>query len=114
MYTFISVLILIVCILLILTVLVQNSKGGGLASNFSASNQIMGVKKTTDFLEKFTWGLAASLLILCLAAAMAIDNTTIQNPNQSKIEKQLQQNATTTQPAFPVMNEKKDTDTKKK
>lgn len=111
MYTFISVLILIVCILLIMTVLVQNSKGGGLASNFSASNQIMGVKKTTDFLEKFTWGLAATLLILCLAAAMSIDRTTA-NTNQSQIEQQLQQEETTNQPAFPVQNNNTTEDTK--
>ena len=58
MYVFISILILIASILLILIVLIQNSKGGGLASGFSSSNQIMGVRKTTDFLEKATWGLA--------------------------------------------------------
>ena len=52
MYVFISILILIASILLILIVLIQNSKGGGLASGFSSSNQIMGVRKTTDFLEK--------------------------------------------------------------
>ena len=55
MYVFISILILIASILLILIVLIQNSKGGGLASGFSSSNQIMGVRKTTDFLEKATW-----------------------------------------------------------
>lgn len=49
MYVFISILILIASILLILIVLIQNSKGGGLASGFSSSNQIMGVRKTTDF-----------------------------------------------------------------
>lgn len=54
MYVFISILILIASILLILIVLIQNSKGGGLASGFSSSNQIMGVRKTTDFLEKAT------------------------------------------------------------
>jgi len=51
LYIIISVLIFIVCILLILVVLVQNSKGGGLASSFSGSNQFMGVRKTADFLE---------------------------------------------------------------
>ena len=50
MYVFISILILVAAILLILIVLILNSKGGGLASVFSASNQIMGVRKTTDFL----------------------------------------------------------------
>src|SRR3954469_3529990 len=62
----ISFLIVLVCILLILVVLVQNSKGGGLASSFSSSNQVMGVRKTADFLEKATWTLAASLLILSI------------------------------------------------
>lgn len=72
MFIFISVLIFIVCVLLILIVLVQNSKGGGLAANFSSSNQVMGVRKTTDFLEKATWTLASALLVLCVAAAAAI------------------------------------------
>lgn len=64
MGSIISILIIVVCILLILVVLVQNSKGGGLASSFASSNQVMGVRKTADFLEKATWTLAASLLIL--------------------------------------------------
>jgi len=58
--------ILIICILLIIVVLVQNSKGGGLANNFSSSNQVMGVRRTADFIEKATWGLAITLLVLCL------------------------------------------------
>jgi preprotein translocase subunit SecG len=62
MYVLVSILILIICILLILIVLVQNSKGGGLASNFQSSNQYMGVRQTTDFLEKSTWTLAIALL----------------------------------------------------
>lgn len=68
MYIFISVLVLIASILLILIVLVQNSKGGGLASGFSSSNQIMGVRKTTDFLEKATWTLAGIVLVLSVIA----------------------------------------------
>jgi preprotein translocase subunit SecG len=66
MGTIISILIILVCLLLILIVLVQNSKGGGLASSFASSNQVMGVRKTGDFLEKATWTLAVSLLALCL------------------------------------------------
>ncbi len=66
MATIISILIIIVCLLLVLVVLVQNSKGGGLASSFSSSNQVMGVRKTADFLEKATWTLAISLLALSL------------------------------------------------
>src|ERR1035437_758453 len=66
MGSIISVLIVIVCIFLILVVLVQNSKGGGLASSFSSSNQVMGVRKTADFLEKATWTLAVALLVLSI------------------------------------------------
>jgi preprotein translocase subunit SecG len=69
MSTLISIAIVIVCILLILVVLVQNSKGGGLASSFSSSNQVMGVRKTADFLEKATWSLAIALLALSLLSA---------------------------------------------
>lgn len=72
MYTFIVILILIVSIVLALVVLVQNSKGGGLAANFAAPNQIMGVRKTTDFLEKLTWGLAIALVVLSLIATITI------------------------------------------
>ncbi len=57
MYVFLSILIFIASVFLILIVLVQNSKGGGLASGFSSSNQIMGVRKTTDFLEKSDMGI---------------------------------------------------------
>jgi len=79
-YILISVLILITCILLILVVLVQNSKGGGLASNFAGSNQYMGVRKTADFLEKTTWSLAIALLILSLFSIFVIPrNTDVQS-----------------------------------
>lgn len=71
--TVISVLIFIVCGLLMLVVLVQNPKGGGLATGFSGSNQMMGVRRTTDFLEKATWGLAAALLVLSVASTAAIN-----------------------------------------
>ena len=71
-FIFISVLILIACVLMVLVVLVQNSKGGGLASSFSSSNQYMGVRKTADFLEKFTWGLAIAILSLSLLSIAVI------------------------------------------
>jgi preprotein translocase subunit SecG len=72
MYTLITVLIFIICILLVLIVLVQNSKGGGLASNFQASTQVMGVRKTADFLEKATWTLAGALLVLSIMGSAFI------------------------------------------
>ncbi len=71
-YIIVSVLILITSILLMLVVLVQNSKGGGLASNFSGNNQYMGVRKTADFLEKSTWTLAIVLLVLSLFSIFVI------------------------------------------
>ncbi len=78
MYKLIVILILITCVLLAIIVLIQNSKGGGLAANFSSQNQIMGVRKTADFLEKATWTLAIVLVVLSLAATIAIprNNTT--------------------------------------
>ena len=75
MYIAVSILIFIVCALLILIVLVQNSKGGGLSSSFASSNQIMGVRKTTDFLEKATWTLAGAMLVLCIVSAMVLPRT---------------------------------------
>ncbi|MCU0458976.1 MAG: preprotein translocase subunit SecG [Bacteroidales bacterium] len=71
-YIFISILVIIACLLVIMVVLVQNSKGGGLASNFTSAGQSMGVRKTADFLEKSTWTLGAAILILSLAATAAI------------------------------------------
>ncbi len=72
MYTLIAVLTIIASVLMILIVLVQNSKGGGLVSNFSSSNQIMGVRKTADFLEKATWTLALAILTLSIVGSMTI------------------------------------------
>lgn len=69
MYTLFVVLIVLVALLMIFIVLIQESKGGGLASNFSSSNAIMGVRKTTDVVEKLTWGLAAAMVIISVACA---------------------------------------------
>jgi preprotein translocase subunit SecG len=84
-YILISVLILITCILLVLIVLVQNSKGGGLASNFSSSNQVMGVRKTTDFLEKSTWTLAIVLLALTLSSTFVIPRSGVERVVESEV-----------------------------
>ena len=71
MYTFCIVLILIASVLLVLSVLSQNPKSG-MAANFGASNQVMGVRQTADFLEKLTWGLAIAIVVLSLVATMVI------------------------------------------
>jgi len=90
MYYLISVLIIIASFLLVLIVLVQNSKGGGLASGFSSSNQVMGVRKTADFLEKATWTLAVSLLVLTVLATAFIPKGEVDE-TRSIIEDQIEQ-----------------------
>lgn len=66
-----SVLIALVAVLLIGVVLIQNPKGGGVDSTFGGSaNQMFGAAKSTDFVEKLTWYLAAGLLILCIITAV--------------------------------------------
>ena len=89
MYVFLIVLFVIASILMCLIVLIQNSKGGGLASSFSSSNQIMGVRKTTDFLEKTTWGLAIFMVVLSIATAYVVKST--PQGNTSAIEQKAVQ-----------------------
>jgi preprotein translocase subunit SecG len=102
MYSVVAVLIVIACILLTLIVLVQNSKGGGLAANFAAGNQAFGVRQTADFLEKATWTLAISVLVLCLAATALVSNG--GGESSSTIQKQLENvQSTPGQPEFPAM-----------
>jgi len=88
MYLLLSVLVIIVCVLMILIVLVQNSKGGGLASNFQSSNQIMGVRRTTDFLEKSTWTMAVALMLLSILGSISIPRGSEEQ--RSVIEDQIQ------------------------
>lgn len=76
MYLLLIILIVIAAVLMCFIVMIQNSKGGGLASGFSSSNQIMGVRKTTDFLEKTTWGLAAFMVVLSVATAYVLPRNT--------------------------------------
>ncbi|MBN2744220.1 preprotein translocase subunit SecG [Breznakibacter xylanolyticus] len=101
MTTFISVLVVLVSIFMILIVLVQNSKGGGLASNFASSNQVMGVRKTTDFLEKATWTLAGIILVLSFVSVATLGTT---DAEQSNLDKAVETVApvTTPNPAFQV------------
>jgi preprotein translocase subunit SecG len=103
MGTFLSILIIIVCIFLSLIVLVQNSKGGGLAANFSSSNQIMGVRKTADFLEKATWTLAGALVLLCMLTAFSISSRESSKADESLLDSQIE-NAVdpATIPSFPT------------
>lgn len=69
MFQAIIILILIASILMIGVVLIQKSKGGGLASNFASSNQIMGVRKTNNFVENTTWTLAIVICVLSILSS---------------------------------------------
>lgn len=89
MYIFFIVLILIASILLVLAVLAQSPKGG-MAANFGASNQVMGVRQTADFLEKFTWGLSISIVLLSLLATMSMPSGKI-SASKSALEKNIEQ-----------------------
>lgn len=69
MYTLLVVLAVVVSILLAIIVLIQESKGGGLASSVSSANSVLGVRKTTDFVEKATWTLAGLLVVLSVSSS---------------------------------------------
>lgn len=84
----------IAAVLMCFIVLIQNSKGGGLASGFSSSNAIMGVRKTTDFLEKATWGLAAFMVVMSIATAYVVptDKSKTQDAVMEQAQKEQQTN----------------------
>ena len=93
MYTLFVILIVIAALLMIGIVLIQESKGGGLASQFSGYNQIGGVRKTTDFIEKMTWGLAAFMVLMSVACAYVAP----QASNESSVMENYQAPATNPQ-----------------
>ena len=76
MYLLFIGVIVVASLLMCFVVLIQNSKGGGLASSFASSNQIMGVRKTTDFIEKLTWGLAGFMVVVSIACAYVLPSAT--------------------------------------
>ena len=86
MYTALVITILFVSVLLGLIVLVQNSKGGGLVSNFGGANQMMGVRQTSDFLEKATWTLGAILVVLCLLSSITLTKNSKEGTPKSELE----------------------------
>ena len=78
MLTFMTVLIAIVSLLLMASVLIQNPKGGGVDSTFGGqgANQMFGAAKSTDFIEKVTWGLAIALFVLCIITTLIVGTST--------------------------------------
>lgn len=101
MYLVLIIVAILVCILLGIIVLVQNPKGGGLSSNFSSSSQLLGVQKTGDILEKGTWVLAISLMVLSLAINVAIKSSSNTGGTSSELQEQIQK---ASKPSGPVTN----------
>lgn len=93
-YTVLVSLVVIAAVLMCLVVLIQESKGGGLASSFASSNQIMGVRKTTDFIEKLTWGLAVAMVLFSIVSAFYI-------PTASGVDSVITNQATEQQTTNP-------------
>ncbi len=95
---------MVICVFLIITVLVQNSKGGGLTQQFASQQQLMGVRKTTDFLEKSTWTLAAAIMLFSFVAVALIPSQNATSNSNAEVDMLLknQQQQTTTTPSFPT------------
>ena len=95
MYIFCITMICIASVLLILAVLVQSPKSG-MAANFGAANQTMGVRQTTDFLEKFTWAMVAAVVFFSLLSTTANPSVADQssNVNDEAVKKALEQKGT--------------------
>jgi len=101
MVLLLTILIAFISVLLILVILVQNPKGGGLSSSFGgsqAANQVMGAANSGDMLEKITWGLASSLLALCLVTGVFFKGDGVGGTVGEEIN-----TTTTTAPAAPAM-----------
>ncbi len=97
LFTVLTVLVLIASVLITLIVLLQNGKGGGLASNFTAGNQTFGVRQTADILEKITWGLVAFIFVISIATTFSLGNKGKAVDYTEKVE-----NAAPATPEFPA------------
>ena len=86
LYTLFVILIVIAAVLMIGIVLIQESKGGGLSTSFAQYNQIGGVRKTTDFIEKATWGLAAAMVVISVVCAWVAPTTAADSSVMENIE----------------------------
>lgn len=105
METLFTILLIIICILLVFVVLMQNSKGGGISSEFSAANQIIGVTRGADFIEKTTWTLAGIMLALSLLLSPKTGNTTSSGePSESTTRKKAAGAVMPQAPAAPIQN----------
>lgn len=101
MATFISILIFLACILLILIVLVQNPKGGGLSSEFSGAERMGDVQQTADFLERATWTLAIGVMFLTLVQAGFMGSDEGEESERSPLEEVVNEQMERGTPATP-------------
>ena len=104
MYTLLVILVVIASMCLI--VLVQESKGGGLASGFSSGNQMMGVRKTTDVIEKLTWGLAAAMVVLSVLSVFFIPARQGSTSVMENVATEQKATAPTNLPGIPATDAK--------
>ena len=99
MSALLSVLIILASILLVLVVYIQNPKGGGLSSDFGSASQLGGVKKTNDFIEKTTWVLAGSIMVISILLTVTMPKTPEQIQQQQMQQQQEQQKQQQQNPA---------------
>ena len=97
MIHFLTIIIVLAAIILTFVVLIQNSKGGGLAAGFASANQVLGVKQTTDRIEKLTWILIAVIVLLSIVSARMISSshaTVTSNVNTEQVQQPVAQQPT--------------------
>lgn len=104
MSTFITILIIIVGILLALVVLIQNPKGGGLATGFSGANQFGGVQRTNDFLDKATWTLVIALFVLSVFSSSLTNTGVVAEDGQGTALEEMVNDEPSSQP-MPTLPE---------
>ena len=98
-FTILAVLVILASILLTIVVLLQNGKGGGLASNFAAGNQTFGVRQTADILEKVTWGLVAFVFVVTIVSSFAATGNT---KGGMDVTDQIERSIEESRPQFPA------------
>jgi preprotein translocase subunit SecG len=102
MYNLLVILVVIASIFMCLIVLIQESKGGGLASGFASGNQVMGVRKTTDVIEKATWALAAAMVVFSIASVYFIPGSSSNASVMEDVAIEQQATAPTNLPGMPA------------
>ncbi|WP_256011141.1 preprotein translocase subunit SecG [Desertivirga xinjiangensis] len=111
MFYFLVIVAIVICVLLALLILIQEPKGGGLTSGFAGSNNIMGVQRTGDFLEKGTWVLIISLMVVVLLINVAVPKGGVAGSGED-LQNQINKPVPSAAPISPALP--KATDTTKK